>query len=251
MTTFFPLHSVMNTFRKEPKLAPRLAAYASSLLKYSSGKHCHKLRVVVVAFASLVLSGFTSYGQLTGLKTSIVSVGYGFPVMAKQLRATDNAIAFSAKGRGPAFLKYEYRMHHEYGVSLNLYASQINGAYNANNNGFYHYKFNLNLVGAMLRLNYYFTAEGFDLFVGGGGGIQRIDGKLMTDDPKYSGSNAKLQEYNFIVEGTVGIRFFAGKNLGIHSEVGIGRCIFQAGLCYKMEPKLRRKKNLSNNAKAN
>lgn len=77
----------------------------------------------------------------------------------------------------------------------------------------------------LLRLNYYFISkDGFEAYLGGGGGINHYFYKFQSDYALLDEHKERMQQgfVPFSLRAAVGVRYFLFKNVGLNAEVALG-----------------------------
>ena len=186
---------------------------------------------------------------------AIVTVGYGAPSIVRAfLKYKTNRDQISVAGSGPYIFKTEFLLSDRFGIGVNASYSQsrvfwydvgfdtIQQAYRKFEFGIKAYE-----LSGTVRVNYhYIKHDKLDAYAGAGFGYGFFNMKSYTlahttkFDIKYEVPKP------LSLEVTTGLRYFPLKNLGIYTEVGVGKswilfnkyflpeALIQAGLVFKI-----------------
>ncbi len=184
----------------------------------------------------------------------IITTGYGAPsIIRAYLKYKTTRDEVQVYGSGPYILKAEYMLSNKFGISLNGSYSQsritwFDVGYDTIKNIYRDFEFGIKAyeVSGTLRGNYhYFTNKHLDAYAGLGMGYGYIHMQSYTlaHTTKFS------ILYDFprplSLEATAGLRYFPIKNIGIYTELGLGKswilfkkyflpeALVQAGVVFK------------------
>jgi hypothetical protein len=162
----------------------------------------------------------------------VVSMGVGIPSFARSyLRYKTSREEYTITGIGPLYLKGDYMLNNKFSVGLNLFVSKskiywFQSDYDTILNAYRDFEFGTQAFefSANLRTNYHFWRRGnIDSYVGIGAGYGYIRIWLYS----LAHTTVFNSDYEFpppvSMEATWGLRYFPRKNLGFHTEVGLGK----------------------------
>jgi opacity protein-like surface antigen len=177
----------------------------------------------------------------------MISVGYGFPnVVGSFFKQLEDELNEKTTSFGPAYAKFEYIISPKNGIGLNVaYASHkseytdIGSTYDINTGTYtdvsYDAKVERVTYSFLLRYNYHFSnSEKMDAFFGVGMGYRYAKWKQTSDNPDAFLNLDIPNFFPFGFETTIGMRYFATKNLGIYAEAGWAKSPIQFGLTLKL-----------------
>ncbi|MEO8146433.1 MAG: outer membrane beta-barrel protein [Bacteroidia bacterium] len=205
-------------------------------------------KFIALAITSVMLA-IQAHAQSFEEGTNIISVGYGFPNLAKSYFSVwDDANLYdrsSLGGFGPLHLKFEHALNEKFGIGLSLNLVSANGKYSYesyNNNGVltdYTDEFSMSGWSALARLNWhFFNSDKFDPYWGFGIGYRSAKWKYTYGDPDYSTENITAKTLIPLgFEITIGARYYVAENIGIYAETGLAKSIIQFGVSYKFGTK--------------
>jgi len=174
--------------------------------------------------------------------SSVLSVGYGFPNLIKSIwKSYETLGGFKASGVGPAHLKFEYFVSDKIslGISAGYVSSKIayDETYTNSNNEEVSGEtgFKTLSVGALAKFNFYWLRKDKVMMYSGlGAGYNHFNISWFSDDPDFDELNElslTLPPIGF--EATlIGAKFMFSNNLGAFAEIGYGKSLLQAGLCF-------------------
>jgi opacity protein-like surface antigen len=156
---------------------------------------------------------------------SQVSAGYGFGNFIQAVFSTYEVYEdFSSSITGPMFVKYEFGVSEKIGFGINFAFASASVSYKdvfAENQSI-----NWSTWSGLARINRHFGShEKFDPYIGLGVGYRSANWKFSESDLDVDNN---LMPFGF--ESTLGARYMFTPNVGLYSEVGIAKAIFQFGL---------------------
>jgi hypothetical protein len=163
---------------------------------------------------------------------AVITIGYGAPSIIRaflKYKTTRDQIRVS--GAGPFIFKSELMLTNRIGVTLNATLSQSGIAWDDNgydtiNQKYREFEFGIRAVefSGLVRGNYHFIRTSkFDAYGGLGFGYGFINMRAYTLAHTTTFSFKYALPNPLSLEATAGIRYFPLKNLGVYSEVGIGK----------------------------
>jgi len=163
---------------------------------------------------------------------AVVTVGYGAPSIIRaflKYKTTQEQIRVS--GAGPFIFKSELMLTPRFGISLNATFSQSKVAWDGDGfdtikQGYRPFEFGIRAVefSGLVRGNYHFIRTSkFDAYGGLGFGYGFINMRAYTMAHTTTFSFKYALPNPLSLEATAGVRYFPLKNLGVYSEVGIGK----------------------------
>lgn len=173
----------------------------------------------------------------------VFSAGYGFPNLNKSLfSAYKSYPAYSASGFGPLHVKAEYGLTDKIGLGLSVNIVQSKSEWDVTDmftsETLYREGFKFSSFAANARFNYHFvTNEKIDLYAGAGLGYNYSKSTYFNNDTLLGGLNIVPTIPSLIpigIETTVGIRFYPTQNIGVFSELGYSKSLFQVGIVFKL-----------------
>lgn len=214
--------------------------------------------LMLIAFAPSKINA-----QAYNEKQSVVTVGYGFPNLYKNILKvslqnsyygyTDVNLTTKVTGFGPFFIKYEYALTKLIGVgaSVGYWSTKFtqsyhyqSSVYNPNSGNYYTANYTdvmdykVSSLSAGARLNFHFgTQEKLDPYAGIAAGYTNTVYRLtQTSDnpdyisyPAYTGRGIPVY---FAI--TAGLRYYFTKNIGAYAELGLDKwSVIQGGLAIK------------------
>ncbi|MEZ5046613.1 MAG: hypothetical protein R2831_06440 [Chitinophagaceae bacterium] len=162
----------------------------------------------------------------------LITAGYGFPsVLRFVLKLKTNREDFFIKGAGPFIFKAEYMASKRIGVGLNAsYNYSVlywyDTGYDTIQKNYHDFEFGIQgreLSGA-IRVNYHFLQKSkFDMYggIGIGTGIINLHSYSKAHTVNINLDYELPRPYYF--DATVGARYFFTKNIGLYSELGLGK----------------------------
>lgn len=173
-----------------------------------------------------------------------VSIGYGFPNLSligfNSINFFTDKKDFMSKGTGPLHLKYENRINKYIGLGVNMnyvsyHVSYIEEQFDTIQGIPAPNKIDINYwnLATNLRANFYFFSpeeRPIDLYLGFGIGFRYGKFKLTASNEQFAPSIG-LPNLSYLgLESTLGCRYFPSENIGIYSELGLAKSIFQIGV---------------------
>ncbi len=187
--------------------------------------------------------------------TGVVSVGYGFPSILRFVINSEtrlDIVPFGAQGFGPLHAKAEYIFKRRIGIGGSIFYNNIHFKISDKTVDTFIYRVNDLSINARLNI-YAINNAKHQLYVGAGIGrlnfknilerLTRPEDTFLKYTPTLELSNKKS------LEATIGYRRFIKYNIGLYTEIGIGRAIVQfmkngaidsyaqAGISYRLAPK--------------
>jgi hypothetical protein len=162
----------------------------------------------------------------------IATIGYGTPsIIRAYLKYKTTRDQITVYGSGPYILKAEYMVSNRIGISANASYSQSRIAwedigFDTIKQNYHNFEFGITAyeISGTLRGNYHFLKrKKLDGYVGAGIGY----GFIKMNSYTYAHTTRFSIQYEFprplSLECTAGLRYFPIKNLGVYSEVGLGK----------------------------
>lgn len=183
----------------------------------------------------------------------VISMGYGAPsILRKFLTINTKKTEFNIRGSGPYILKAEYVFHKNISIGFNATYNYSNvnwledGALPQGGWTKYEYGVNVNEISVNIRANYhYWNRKKWDGYVGLGGGYGYIDAATYTKAPRVTFNSYYRFPNPISLECTAGLRYFIIKNVGLYTELGLGKswilyekyfipeALIQSGICIR------------------
>ena len=166
----------------------------------------------------------------------VFSAGLGFPNISKVFFSIYSSyLGYSISGQGPIHAKIEYFLADNLGLGLAVnYVSTSGSWIISDGTDEYHESMDFTSTAFNIRFNWHFYQDnGFDIYLGGGLGYKKSNYKFQTEHPlgKYNG-NIDGSPLGF--ELTIGGRYFINDYIGVYTELGIAKSIFQGGIVLKL-----------------
>lgn len=193
--------------------------------------------------AAFIGLAWASNAQSYSAGTSIVTLGYGVPnflALRFNILDVDN---YNQKLYGPIYLKYEYLASDIVSVGVQLSYSQTDIEYDINyvdlNNQVQRGREGCTItnIGVYTDVNFYWIRQGpFVLYSGFGVGYNNFGYSEFSDDPNFNPSSFIQGVRNAIPIGAqltaMGAKVDLSNGLGVYSSFGVGKSLFELGVCY-------------------
>lgn len=187
--------------------------------------------LVIILFTSqMVLGQKKEYAVKKG--NLMITSGYGFPgILRYILKLKTNREDYTIKGSGPYLFKAEYMISNKFGIGINAsYNSSrlfwFDPSYDTIQKLYRDFEFGIKgkeLSGA-IRGNYHFWhRKKIDSYAGLGFGTGYINLHSYTLAHNVSIDINYTLPRPYYIDATWGFRYFPIKNLGIYTEVGLGK----------------------------
>lgn len=181
---------------------------------------------------------------------SIFSLGYGFPNLGKSIyKALNTNNDFKVKGIGPLHLKYEYMLSDNIGIGASINFVNFGATYTETTSGdsmdinenWIHWtqttKYTLATknYSALFRFNYHFVStDNLDVYFGIGAGLRggKTTYTSVPKDPDFTFDTKIAIPVG--METSLGMRYFFTENIGVYTEIGLGKSLIQFGGCFKL-----------------
>ena len=161
-----------------------------------------------------------------------ISLGYGFPsIIRTYLKQKTNRDQLGVHGAGPYLLKADYKIRNKWSIGFSAAynktrLSWMDDGYDPAilGNRPYEYGIKASEISATLRGNYhYLLKKKIDAYTGFGFGYSKVSLQTYTLAPY----NQFAVRYDFprpyTFELTTGMRYYFTKNIGLYTELGIGK----------------------------
>jgi hypothetical protein len=199
-----------------------------------------KLSICVVLF-SLFTSAFTAlHAQSDAFESNrfYLSIGYGQEAYnAKLIYSKSERENYKFSSIGPVTLKMEYGVAEGLGIGvvLGYSTSSVNWTEtsNSDNQPDYYYKFSMQKITAVARLNWhFFTDESWDTYAGIGVGYKQSTWDFDSNDSWYD--EAEVNGLPVAMSLSMGVRYYFNPKFGLFFETGMGHGYVQGGLQVKI-----------------
>lgn len=187
-------------------------------------------------------------------ENAIITVGYGAPSIVRAfLKYKTTRDQIEVAGSGPYIFKTEFMITDRFGISTNLSYSRsrifwYDTGYDTISQSYRKFEFGIKAyeISGTVRANYhYYKHPKLDAYVGAGFGygVFNMESYTLAHTTQFKIKYEIPDPLS--LEATIGLRYFPLKNLGIYTEVGIGKswilyekyflpeALIQAGLVFK------------------
>ncbi len=202
-------------------------------------------------FASVALPRFllaqsdTFNNQDSSEMSNVFSVGYGAPSYLRSTLSFADDISQivinkegSVSGVGPLYLKYERILTPKFGMGINVAYETIQ--YSETSEGYdpisgtyvtYTNYYDFSSVSILGRLSWHFTdLEKFDPYVGFGFGYRSAKLQVDSNDPYLNTFSNNSTPFPVGADVTIGARLYLSNSIGVYTELGLAKSLFQIGL---------------------
>jgi len=197
-----------------------------------------------IALLALTITLFSlpSFSQIVKEGDITISAGYGFPnLVGAVFKTYESNNDFKVTSIGPVYLKGEYMIEEKIGIggvaayAGNSISYNYLGILDSGATTTYEDKISRTTLSILARFNYYFVnSEKANIYAGVGTGYRIANWKYTFGDPDIDDSNNEIP--NLVPLGfefTFGARYFFTENIGIYTELGLAKSLFQVGLSAK------------------
>ena len=195
-----------------------------------------RIKQTVMALAVLMLGVSTANAQAAFEEGKVtVSAGYGFVNVIQGLFSANvhtSETGYKSANFGPLHFKAEYGISDVVGVGLSVNYVKAGASYQDQSvtGTPYTYEAGYNNLSALLRFNFHIgNHEKVDPYIGTGIGYRTGNWYYESNDPNYTGDEIKgIQPLGF--EAVFGLRYYVMENLGLYTEIGMAKSLFQLGV---------------------
>ncbi len=200
----------------------------------------------LILFLSFVLLSVVSQAQSRAYDegSHIFSAGYGIPnLLSVRFNITGGGTGFNEAPIGPIYLRYEYIASRLISVGFQLAYNRTDINYSIdyidNNNQMMTGTEGCTItnLSAYTTVDFYWLRTGRVAFYSGLGiGYNDFKYSEYSDDPNFDTSSFGRNIGNTIPIGgqmtAVGIKVDVSNGLGFYSSIGVGKSLFDLGICY-------------------
>jgi hypothetical protein len=160
------------------------------------------------------------------------SGAYGFPSIVRAfLKIRTDRAQYSIMGMGPLMFKCDFMLNNRWSIGINAAynfsrISWLDGGYDPQLHHIRDYEYGIEAeeISGTVRTNYHFrTTNRKDVYAGFGLGYGHLTLASYTEAPLNQFSVGYAIPKPFSVEATIGYRHYFFKNIGIYTELGLGK----------------------------
>ena len=170
-----------------------------------------------------------------------ISAGYGFGNLgniivnnlSNYINLNHEILSLETSSKGPYFGKIEYGINKNFGVGINFVRLTSEANFDVKLTGdSVLYQATISRIGYSItpRFNWHiFPTKKFDSYIGIGLGYRNTDYNYTSSRPNLF-EDKEFTDFPISFELTVGAKYMFIENVGIYTELGFSRAIFQLGI---------------------